>query len=220
MSTNEIDQFIQGRVDEGAGPNEIAEDLDLIYGLSASDAHKAYCRVRGLENPNKGKRDAAIGLWTDDKADTIYRLLLLGKSFEDIAKHFNIDKFKLNTWKHEIPECSEAWERALNADFEVVENLLKLCRGYEEDDVKIGFSMGDPVYADYTKKFQPSLSAINTWLKARHPAAWKETQVIEANMTHTVENMSEEEIEQKLKEFGVKVEESNLSKLEVVVEDD
>ncbi len=219
MLDHDIEQFINEQIQAGHGPNAIADDLEMLYDITPSEANALYLQVRGIESPTKGKRDASIGIWEDDNADIIYKLLLLNKSFSEIAEHFHVDKFQLNTWKHEIPECSEAWAKALHADFEVVENLLKLCQGYEEDEEKLGFCMGDPVVGSFLKKFQPNLRAIETWLKVKHPSSWKETQHVEAKMTHSIENFSEEELEQKLKEFGVEMVESNLSKLEVVSDD-
>ena len=219
MLDHDIEQFIREQIQAGHGPKAIAEDLEMLYGITPSDANALYLEVRGIESPTKGKREASLGIWEDDNADIIYKLLLLNKSFTEIAEHFHVDKFQLNTWKHEIPECSEAWEKALQADFEVVENLLRLCKGYDEDDMKIGFHMGEGIEHEFVKKYQPNLRAIETWLKVKHPSSWKETQHIEANMTHSVENFSEEELEQKLKEFGVEMVESNLSRLEIVSDD-
>ena len=216
---SEIKQFIIDLNKTGLGPKAIALELDDLYGLSSEDSDQLYHEALGITPYEQLKAEKALKTlqaYEDHFAEECYELILLGKGFSEIAQYFKGDNYILNSWRDEIPEFGESWNRALKADRQVAKSLLKLCLGYEEEDMKVFQFQGEAVYVPYLKKYQPDLSAIKTWLQSKHPAVWKETQIIESTITHDVKNLTDEQLNEKLESFGVSVKPSALSSLEVV----
>jgi len=216
MSDHEILNFIQSLIDDGDGPNAIEEQLEELYDLSPSEGHKLYCQVRGLKTQTEDKRDIALASYDQKYAHTAYRMLLLGKTFNDIAEHLNVDSYTLNTWKFEIPEFSEAWAKAIDADLQVVETMLKVALGYDIVEEKVFCSQGEVIPAYINKSIAPNLKALETWLKVKHPGYWKDVQHVETNNNHTIKDMTDEELKETLKKYGVENVKSSLSSLPAI----
>jgi hypothetical protein len=212
---SDIENFAQSLIDQSMGPLAVSAELLDLYGIETNDALTLYRRLKGLKG-SRGKKEEALAKYEDGHAATVYKLLILGRPFDDISDHFKVDSYTLNTWRFDVEPFAAAWEKALHRDFEVAETLLKLALGFEIEDTKVFLHQGEPVLVPYMKQIPPNLKAVETWLKAKYPAIWKETQYIETNSTHALAGVSTEELEDKLKAYGVQVSPSALSALTVV----
>ena len=213
--TKDIQNFTKDLIAQGNGPQAVAVELSDLYGLSEGEARDVYKRCKGIAGSLE-RHEEAVGRYKPEHAMTAYKLILLGRQFSDIAEHFKVDDYTLNTWRFEMPEFADAWGQALQRDFEVVETMLKLAIGYEAKDTKVFLHQGEEVIVPYMKQFPPNLKAVEMWLKTKYPAIWKDTQYIETNATHALTGLSESELSDKLKSYGVTAEPSALSALNLV----
>jgi hypothetical protein len=212
--TEQIEAFIRSLVEEGCGPQEVINEVTSLYKVSPEQVMQIYLSVKGLlPAPAEDKIKESLKLYDSKFAEEAYHLLLLNKTSEQIANHFKVSIYDLNTWRDHIPEFSQSWEKSLSADIAVVQTLLKTCLGFDQQDVKIGFSQGEPIYAPFTKRVPPNLRAIEMWLKAKYPESWRETQYNETKLTTLVENMSDEDLEAEISKLGLT---PSSSKLEVL----
>jgi hypothetical protein len=217
----DIEDYISEAIQQGKGPNEVSDELNFLFGIEPSEGVNLYKKMKGVKSPFRERSEASRGSWREEYVDKLKSLLLLNTSFEKIAEYFGVDTYTLNTWKHEIPECREVWGSVLEEDFQVVNALLKLAKGWEEEDVKIGFCMGEAVFADYTKKIPPNIKAIETWLKTRYPKEWNNPASSPMQGLTEIDTMTTDELEEKLKsEYGISLPQSHLDKLEEVIDED
>ena len=212
---NDIENFTNELIAQGNGPHAVADELSDLYGLTDDEAKAIYKKCKGITGSLE-RHIVALDKYRPEYATTAYKLLLIGRTFDDIAAHFRVDVYTLNTWRFEVDEFADAWEQAIKRDFEVVETMLKMATGYEVKDTKVFIHQGEEVLVPYMKQFQPNLKAVETWLKTKYPAIWKDTQYIETNATHALTGLSESELRDKLKSYGVTAEPSALSALALV----
>ena len=213
--TKDIENFTKALISQGNGPHAVAIELSDLYGLTDDEAKAIYKECKGITGSLE-RHIVALDKYRPEHAATAYKLLLIGRQFADIAAHFKVDEYTLNTWRFEVEDFADAWEKAILRDFEVVETMLKMATGYESADTKVFCSNGEETIVKYMKQFQPNLKAIETWLKTKYPAIWKDTQYIETNATHALTGLSESDLRDKLKSYGVVAEPSALSALALV----
>jgi len=211
----ELKNYIIQLHEEGNGPKAIAEDLGEWYEVSKDDADKYYREALGLPEP-VDKEQGAVDKYLPGYADEAYNMLTLGKGIDSMANTFRVDIYTINTWKDIFPDFADAWERAKEDDGKVARSLLKLALGYDQEDVKIFQFKGEELLVPFIKRYQPDLGAIRLWLQSKHPAVWKEMTVVETTITHEVKGMTDEELDERLKSYGVTSEASPLDKLKQV----
>jgi hypothetical protein len=104
-----------------------------------------------------------------------------GATDREIAEVIGVALPTLYEWRNRHKEFSLAWAAGKEAADQRVERaLFKRALGYEEEAVKIFMPAGaaEPVYAPYTEKIAPDVTAQIFWLKSRK-SEWREKAMLE-----------------------------------------
>lgn len=115
--------------------------------------------------------------YTDETAEIVYKLALLGATDVEMADILGVDEKTLNNWKHAHPEFLQSITRGKAlADANVAERLYQRAMGYSHSAVKIFMPSGAdaPVYADYTEHYPPDTQAASLWLRNRQSGRWRD----------------------------------------------
>lgn len=107
------------------------------------------------------------------------KLCALGLTDAEIANFFEITPVTLWRWKSANEEFCNALKAGKEpADDRVERSLYQRAIGYEQEEVKIFMPSGaaEPVYAPFTAKIAPDVTACIFWLKNRRPERWREKQ--------------------------------------------
>lgn len=110
------------------------------------------------------------------------KLARLGATDTEIADFFAIDVRTLYRWKNAHDAFCQALKAGKDeADDRVERALYHRAIGYEQEEVKIFMPGGatEPVYAPFTAKIAPDVTAAIFWLKNRRPQEWRDRQVTE-----------------------------------------
>lgn len=105
------------------------------------------------------------------------KLCLLGATDREIADFFQVDVRTIYRWKAENDEFCQAIKAGKEvADERVERSLYQRAIGYEQEEVKIFMpsGAGSPVYAPFTAKIAPDITAAIFWLKNRRSAEWRD----------------------------------------------
>lgn len=116
------------------------------------------------------------------------KLCALGATDQEIANFFEVDVRTLYRWKHHYDEFCQSLKTGKEAADERVErSLFQRAIGYEQEEVKIFMPGGasEPVYAPYTAKIAPDVTAAIFWLKNRRSEAWRDVKHIDAKQETT-----------------------------------
>ena len=100
-----------------------------------------------------------------------------GFTDNEIAAFFAVSPATITTWKHRYPEFLAALKTGkIPTDERVERSLYQRAIGYEQEEVKIFMPAGalEPVYAKYTAKYAPDVTACIFWLKNRRPEQWRD----------------------------------------------
>ena len=125
--------------------------------------------------------------YRDDYADKAAKLARLGATDAEVADFFGVDVRTVYRWKNAHDDCCQALKAGKDeADARVERALYHRAVGYEQEEVKIFMPAGaeEPVYAPFTAKIAPDVTAAIFWLKNRKPDEWREKSEV-AN-THDV----------------------------------
>lgn len=117
------------------------------------------------------------------------KLCEAGFTDPEIADFFEVNRATVNRWKHTYPEFRDALKAGkAPADDRVERSLFQRAIGYEQEEVKIFMPAGaqEPVYAKFTAKYAPDVTACIFWLKNRRSEQWRDRPEGENN-----ENLSE-----------------------------
>lgn len=115
-------------------------------------------------------------------AEGAKRLARLGATDVEIADFYGVDVRTIHRWKIKHSEfCHALKVGKVEADERVKRALYHRAVGYEQEEVKIFMPAGaeKPVYAPYTAKIAPDVTAAIFWLKNRDPENWRDKQEIE-----------------------------------------
>lgn len=110
------------------------------------------------------------------------KLARLGATDAEIADFFAIDVRTLYRWKNTHNAFCQALKAGKDeADERVERALYHRAIGYEQEEVKIFMPGGaeEPVYAPFTAKIAPDVTAAIFWLKNRRPQEWRDRQITE-----------------------------------------
>lgn len=116
-------------------------------------------------------------------AEGASKLARLGATDVEIADFYDVDVRTIYRWKIAHDEFSHALKVGKEeADARVERALYHRAVGYEQQDVKIFMPAGkdDPVYAEYTAKIAPDVTAAIFWLKNRRPDEWRDKQIVDS----------------------------------------
>ena len=104
-------------------------------------------------------------------------LALSGMTDKQIAKKMGISEATLTNWKKEHPEFLASIKRGKESPDDLVEqSLFRRATGFDNDKaVKIFMPANakKPVYAPYTERVHPDVTACIFWLKNRRPDRWR-----------------------------------------------
>lgn len=126
----------------------------------------------------------------------IERLALLGLPDKEICASLDVEMMVFNMWKEAFPEVKEALKKSReDTDCRVAEALLKLCIGYEEEDLKLFHNKGEVIEHYYLKKYQPSMSAIKLWLETKQKGIWNNPDMIELGLNLSLKAKDLEDVE-------------------------
>lgn len=128
------------------------------------------------------------------------KLCRLGATDAQLADFFEVSISTINLWKVEHATFSESVKLPkAEADEKVEQSLYKRAMGYEHDEVDIRVIEGKVVETPIRKFYPPDTAAMIFWLKNRKKAEWRDR--IEQSVTHSFENMTDEEIEARIEEL-------------------
>lgn len=216
LPKNELEIIIRELISQGDGYSSIIVTMGEMFGEERDHVSSVYHTILGIDIERHNSEQKSLDMYKPEYADKIYKLRTLGKQFTDITAYFRISNFDLNVWRDKIPEVRDAWDKAEEHDYEVVDAMLKLAKGHTEPEEKVFCSMGELVYGTIDRVYPPNIKAIETWLKAKHPGIWKDYQYVETRSLNSPEELSDEELELKLREMGVVQTPSKLEELEEV----
>lgn len=101
-----------------------------------------------------------------------------GLTDKQIAEKLGVTESTINKWKIDHPAFSESLKRGKEEPDDLVEtSLFKRATGFDNDKaVKIFMPANapEPVYAPYTERVHPDVTACIFWLKNRRPDRWRE----------------------------------------------
>lgn len=148
-----------------------------------------------------------------EMAEQAYKLSLLGHTDEQLAKFFEVAVATIYNWKNEHPEFLESIKNGKEvADGEIVMTLRKRAMGYEVTEEKVeesgeGGANGKKVTIT-EKHIPPDTTAMIFWLKNRQPKQWRDKQEVDhsssdGTMSPSTKELSDEELEEKLKSYGI-----------------
>lgn len=115
-------------------------------------------------------------------AEQVAKLCALGATDYELADFFGVDVRTIYRWRHSHPEFCQAQKVGKEAADERVErSLYQRAIGYEQEGVKIFMPAGAdaPVYAPFTAKIAPDVTAAIFWLKNRRPEDWRDRREVE-----------------------------------------
>lgn len=128
------------------------------------------------------------------------KLCRLGATDAQLADFFDVSISTVSLWKVQHSDFSEAVKLPKGeADEKVEQSLYKRAMGYEHDEVDIRVIDGKVVETPIRKFYPPDTAAMIFWLKNRKKADWRDR--IEQSVTHSFENMTDEEIEARIQEL-------------------
>lgn len=128
------------------------------------------------------------------------KLCRLGATDAQLADFFEVSISTINLWKVEHATFSESVKLPkAEADEKVEQSLYKRAMGYEHDEVDIRVIDGKVVETPIRKFYPPDTAAMIFWLKNRKKAEWRDR--IEQSVTHSFENMTDEEIDARIEEL-------------------
>lgn len=131
------------------------------------------------------------------------KLSKMGATDAEMADFFEVAISTLNLWKIKHTEFSESLRVGKEiADKRVVDSLYQRAMGYTHPDVDIRVVEGAIVKTDLVKHYPPDTTAMIFWLKNRDPSNWRDKTDIEHS--GTVAGMTDEQIEQKIRELSSK----------------
>ena len=110
------------------------------------------------------------------------KLCKLGATDQQLADFFEVKVLAIHQWKLVHPEFSEATKIGKDiCDDRVERSLYQRAMGYEQEEVKIFMPAGatEPVYAPYTAKIAPDVTACIFWLKNRRKMEWRDKQDVD-----------------------------------------
>ncbi|MEN9924169.1 MAG: hypothetical protein RL268_295 [Pseudomonadota bacterium] len=105
------------------------------------------------------------------------KLCEAGFTDNELADFFEVDKATINRWKLSHPDfCASIKAGKSPVDDRVERSLYQRAIGYEQEEVKIFMPAGatEPVYAKFTAKYAPDVTACIFWLKNRRPEQWRD----------------------------------------------
>jgi hypothetical protein len=122
------------------------------------------------------------------------KLCLLGATNADLADFFGVSIRTIERWASEHDEFCRALKNGKRqADERVERSLYQRAVGYSFDSEKVFQYQGEVVRAKTREHCPPDTTAMIFWLKNRRPADWRDK--TEVHHTHTVENMSDNDLE-------------------------
>lgn len=115
--------------------------------------------------------------WKDEFVHLAECACRLGATDLDVAEMLKISPRTLYNWRNTKPEFAAALVTGkAPADERVERSLYQRAIGYEQEEVKIFMPAGatEPVYAKFTAKYAPDVTACIFWLKNRRPEQWRD----------------------------------------------
>jgi hypothetical protein len=116
------------------------------------------------------------------------KLCLLGATDQEIADFLGVNVATVYRWKHDHDDFCEALKTGKAfADERVERSLYQRAIGYEQEEVKIFMPGGAdaPVYAPFTAKIAPDVTAAIFWLKNRRSQQWRDVRHIDGKQQVT-----------------------------------
>lgn len=115
--------------------------------------------------------------WKDEFIHLTECACRLGATDLDVAEMLKVSPRTLYNWRNTKPEFAAALVTGKEiADERVERSLYQRACGYEQEEVKIFMPSGstEPVYAKFTAKHAPDVTACIFWLKNRRPEQWRD----------------------------------------------
>ena len=132
-------------------------------------------------------------------------LARIGLTDKQIALRLGISEPTLNAWKKQHPDFFASLKRGKEEPDDLVEqSLFRRATGFDNDKaVKIFMPAGadKPIYAPYTERVHPDVTACIFWLKNRRPERWRDKQDLSLsgelnhNVKHDLSKLTDAEIE-------------------------
>jgi hypothetical protein len=114
----------------------------------------------------------------------VKHMCMLGATYEDLAKYFDVSAQTIVTWKKQFPDFAKVLRDAKDeADNKVIASLFERATGYKHKATKFFQHNGRIVSADFTEHYPPDVTAIQFWLKNRRPTQWRDKPLENDNET-------------------------------------
>lgn len=120
--------------------------------------------------------------YRQEYAEQAAKLCALGATDKEVADFFEVDVRTVYRWKHDHDDFCQSLKVGKDiADERVERSLYQRAIGYEQGEVKIFMPAGAdaPVYAPFTAKIAPDVTAAIFWLKNRRSQDWRDKQEVE-----------------------------------------
>jgi hypothetical protein len=123
-----------------------------------------------------------------------------GATMSDFGKLLNVDVRSIYRWSEAHPEFCQAIAQARDRADHIIEgSLFARAQGYEHPEDKIFLGKdGSPVIVPTIKHYPPDTAAAQFWLTNRQRGKWAVRQEVEQHVTHSLEGLSEADIDAEL----------------------
>lgn len=140
--------------------------------------------------------------------ETFLRLLKEGKTEDQVAEIVGVSRRTLCNWKGKHPELLHAVREARLAADELIEaSLFSRALGYSHAEVKVFCNKdGEVTTHEVERHYPPDTLAAMFWLRNRQPERWKEKSEGDVTVNNTVNALTDEQLDAKIKAMMEKAE--------------
>lgn len=146
---------------------------------------------------------AAHSLYKPENAEQARKFCLLGATDIEIADLFEVSVGTIAKWKKRHPEFAEGLRRGKDiANAEVASKLYKRAVGYTYQETSVRTTKAGAVTTTTTKHCPPDVTACVFFLKNRAKEKWKDRHETEHTGNVTYHNLTDDELEHKIKQLA------------------
>lgn len=134
-----------------------------------------------------------------------FKYALLGATDLQMAAHFGVSNQTFNNWKNKHTEFMDALKAGKDeANANVANSLYRQAMGYEIEEEEVRIVEGKPVAVKIKRFIPPNNAATIFFLKNRDRQNWRDKQEIEHSGHIEYSELTDEQLEQKIKELRSK----------------
>lgn len=146
---------------------------------------------------------ARPSLYKPEYPEQARKFCLLGATDIEIADLFGVSVGALAKWKRRYPEFANALRLGKEvANAEVASKLYRRAIGYTCQEVSVRVVKDVEHKTTTTKHYPPDVTACIFWLKNRDKNRWRDKHETEHTGNVTYNNLTDEELEHKIKQLN------------------